>query len=189
MSLFNFLEERLEEFLKENPHLELLALEEQINEQKQDTIKLISQLELTQKRLQDEILAVATEIQSWHSRISKAQSAGRLDLAHAAQEREAALLRQGNQLWGQMEASKQQIIQAKELLRKIEQRQKEIKVKKQEIQSSQKQSNPPSSWDTTGWNQGYNYQQSNSGYDDLDAKFQEWELNEEIEKIKRKLGK
>lgn len=83
MGLFDFLEQRLEEFLKENPHLELLALEEQINEQKRNTIKLINQLELTEKRLQDEILAVANEIQTWHSRIAKAQAAGRIDLAQA----------------------------------------------------------------------------------------------------------
>jgi uncharacterized protein (TIGR04376 family) len=186
MGLFDFLEQRLEEFLHDNPHLELLALEEQINQQKQDTIKLISQLELTQKKLQDEILAVAQEIQTWHSRISKAKSAGRIDLANAAQEREAALLRQGNQLWGQMEAAKQQIIQSQELLKKIEQRQAEIKIKKQQFQSSQSQTY--SNTDTKGWNQVDNKQYP-SGYDDLEAKFQQWEMDEEIEQMKRNIGK
>jgi uncharacterized protein (TIGR04376 family) len=192
MGLFDFLEKRLEEFLENNPHLELQALEEQIYEQKQDTIRLINQLESTLTRLQDEILAVAKEIQTWHSRITKAQNAGRLDLAHAAQEREAALLRQGNQLWGQMEASKLQITQSKELLVKIEKKQKEIKAKKEEIKASQTQFNQPnnqSSWDTNGWNQGYKYQTSKPSYDDLDAKFQQWEMDEEIEQMKRKMGK
>ena len=187
MGLFDFLENRLEEFLQANPHLELLALEEQINEQKQDTLKLINQLELTQKRLQDEILSVAQDIQNWHSRVSKAKAAGRMDLADAAQEREAALLRQGNQLWGQMEAAKQQIIQSQELLVKIEAKQKEIKLKKQEVQKTQY--TQQSTHDTTGWNQGSNYRNSTSAYDDLDAKFQKWEMDEEIEKMKRQMGK
>jgi uncharacterized protein (TIGR04376 family) len=188
MGLFDFLEQRLEEFLHDNPHLELLALEEQVNEQKQDTIRLISQLELTLQKLQDEILTVAQEIQTWHSRISKAKSAGRIDLADAAQQREAALLRQGNQLWGQMEASKQQILQSQELLQKIEVRQKEIKLKKQQVQSAQTQYTPPSNSDTKGWNQSYS-SKSSSGYDDLEAQFQQWEMDEELEQMKRKMGK
>ena len=187
MGLFDFLENRLEEFLQANPHLELLALEEQINEQKQNTVKLINQLESKQKRLQDEILSVAQDIQNWHSRVNKAKAAGRMDLANAAQEREAALLRQGNQLWGQMEAAKQQIIQSQELLVKIEAKQKEIKLKKQEVQKNQY--NQQSNRDTTGWNQGYSYSNSSSGYDDLDVKFQQWEMDEEIQKMKRQMGK
>jgi uncharacterized protein (TIGR04376 family) len=104
MGLFDdfsrFLESRLDEFLQNNPHLELQAIEEQLLEQEQDTIKLIAQLQLQEKNLQDEILSIAQEIQTWHSRISTARASGREDLANAAQEREAALLRQGNQRWG-----------------------------------------------------------------------------------------
>ena len=107
--LNRFLENRLDEFLRNNPHLELQALEEQLREQEEDTLKLIADLQLQQKRLQDEILAVAQEIQRWHERVNKAQSKGRPDLAQAAQQREAALLHQGNQLWGKMEGVKQRI--------------------------------------------------------------------------------
>lgn len=54
MGLFDdinqFLEERLDEFLQNNPHLELQALEEQLREQEQDTTKLISRLQLEEKK-------------------------------------------------------------------------------------------------------------------------------------------
>ncbi|MGK7915065.1 MAG: TIGR04376 family protein, partial [Prochloraceae cyanobacterium] len=42
----HFLETRLDEFLRNNPHLELQAILEQLQEQEQDTLKLISQLQL-----------------------------------------------------------------------------------------------------------------------------------------------
>ncbi|MEY3222150.1 MAG: hypothetical protein RLZZ203_1006, partial [Cyanobacteriota bacterium] len=48
MSLFDdlsrFLESRLEEFLRNNPHLELQALLEQLREQEEDTLKLVADL-------------------------------------------------------------------------------------------------------------------------------------------------
>ncbi|MEQ8960351.1 MAG: TIGR04376 family protein, partial [Coleofasciculus sp. C2-GNP5-27] len=79
--LNRFLENRLDEFLRNNPHLELQALEEQLREQEEDTLKLIADLQLQQKRLQDDILGVAQDIQRWHERVNKAQSKGRPDLA------------------------------------------------------------------------------------------------------------
>ena len=64
MSLFDdlsqFLEERLDEFLENNPHLELQAIEEQLREQEADTNKLIIDLQLREKSLQEQILAIAT---------------------------------------------------------------------------------------------------------------------------------
>ena len=54
MSLFDdlsqFLEERLDEFLENNPHLELQAIEEQLREQEEDTNKLIIDLQLREKK-------------------------------------------------------------------------------------------------------------------------------------------
>ncbi|MEL6927876.1 MAG: TIGR04376 family protein, partial [Cyanobacteria bacterium J06600_6] len=92
MGLFDdinqFLEERLDEFLQNNPHLELQALEEQLREQEQDTTKLIAKLQLEEKSLQDRVLAIANDIQTWHGRIGKAEQAKRQDLADAARERE-----------------------------------------------------------------------------------------------------
>nr|MDJ0592173.1 TIGR04376 family protein [Pleurocapsa sp. MO_226.B13] len=150
----NFLEERLDEFLRNNPHLELQAIEEQLREQEQDTRKLIAKLQLEEKSLQDRILEIANNIQTWHSRIGKAEKAKRPDLADAAREREAELLRQGNQVWGQMEGVKQRAIKAKELLVQIQQKREEIKA-----QSTQAKTSPSSSQyssDTVGWDRGAN---------------------------------
>jgi uncharacterized protein (TIGR04376 family) len=86
--LSRFLENRLEEFLRNNPHLELEALLEQLREQEGDTLKLIADLQVQEKRSQDDILSTAQEIQKWHIRVQKAQASGRQDLVAAAQERE-----------------------------------------------------------------------------------------------------
>ena len=189
MGLFDdfsrFLESRLEEFLRNNPHLELEALLEQLREQEEDTLKLISQLQLQEKRSQDEILATAQEIQKWHIRVEKAKAANRLDLAQAAQEREAALLREGNQRWGQMQGIKERINQAKELIKKIQQRRQEVQTKAAQAQAN-RVSNSYQDRETTGWNQ--NRSVSGSG-DDLEAAFRRWEAQDELEQMKRNMGR
>ena len=86
--LSRFLENRLEEFLRNNPHLELEALLDG-REQEEETLKLIAELRLQEKRSQDEILSTAQEIQRWHIRVQKAKNARREDLATAAAARKA----------------------------------------------------------------------------------------------------
>lgn len=187
MSIFDdfsrFLETRLEEFLKNNPHLELQALLEQLREQEQEALKLIMQKERQKKRLETEILSLAEEIKSWHQRVAKAEAARRLDLAQRAQEREAALLRQGNQLWGQMEGAKQQIANGKTLLSQIRQRKEEIQTKARQAQAAQSKPN----YDTKGWNQAINYSTYNKATDPLEVEFQKWELDDELDDLKRNL--
>ena len=191
MSLFDdlsrFLESRLEEFLRNNPHLELEALLEQLREQEEDTLKLLAELQLQEKRSQDEILSTAQEIQKWHIRIQKAQAAGRQDLATPAQEREAALLREGNQMWGQMQGLKERISQSQELLRKIQQRRQEVQTKAAELQIARtKAQTQKLETETHGWNTPTN---SNSNFDDLENTFRRWETQDELEKLKRNMGK
>jgi uncharacterized protein (TIGR04376 family) len=103
----------------------------------------------------------------------------------AAQEREAALLRQGNQIWGQMEGTKKRIIKAQELFRQIQKRKQEVQAKAAAAKAAQV--NNSSNWDTAGWNQGINYQNYSPTADPLEQKFQRWELEEELERIKRNL--
>ena len=191
MSLFDdlsrFLESRLEEFLRNNPHLELEALLEQLREQEEDTLKLLAELQLQEKRSQDEILSTAQEIQKWHIRIQKAQAAGRQDLATPAQEREAALLREGNQMWGQMQGLKERISQSQELLRKIQQRRQEVQTKAAELQIARtKAQTQKLETETHGWNTPTN---SNSNFDDLENTFRRWETQDELDKLKRNMGK
>ena len=192
MGLFDdfnrFLEDRLEEFLRNNPHLELQALEEQLREQEEDTLRLIADLKQQQKNLQDEILAIAQDIQRWHERVEKAQSHGRQDLAQAAQEREASLLRQGNQRWGQMEGVKQRITQSQELIRQIQTRRQEVRTKAKEVEAARASNQAQSKVETFGWNQSSNHQ-SYSGPDPLDDQFRRWELQQELDQMKRNLGR
>ena len=181
----NFLEDRLDEFLRNNPHLELQAIEEQLLEQEQDTRKLIAKLQLEEKNLQDRILEIANNIQTWHSRISKAEVANRSDLANAAREREAELLRQGNQIWGQMEGVKQRAVKAKELLVQIKLKREEVKTQSAQVKTSSSSSKYSS--DTVGWDRGGSTASNSSAVDPLEAEFQKWEVDEELERIKRNM--
>ena len=181
-----FLESRLEEFLKNNPHLELEALLEQLREQEEDTLRLIGELQFQEKRSQDEILAKAQEIQRWHIRIEKAKTANRLDLAQAAQQREATLLREGNQRWGQMQGVKERVTQAKELLKRIQQRRQEVQTKVTESQATRNTYGASQRLETEGWNQ------TRTPYgapDDLDDAFLRWETQDELEQMKRNMGR
>lgn len=189
----SFLEMRLEEFLRNNPHLELQALEENLREQEEETVKLLGDLRLREKRLQEEILATAQDIQRWHVRIEKAKTAQRLDLVKPAEEREAALLRQGNQLWGQMEVLKQRIQQTIELQQQIQVRKREVKAKVAEAQASrfnyQTQTNTQAEqqWQTAGWNQSY--VGGSKAADPLEQAFSKWETDEELEALKRQMNR
>ena len=191
MGLFDdfnkFLENRLEEFLRNNPHLELQALEEQLREQEEDTLRLTVDLKQQEKKLQDDILAIAQDIQRWHERVAKAESHGRKDLAQAAQEREAALLRQGNQRWGQMEGVKQRINQSQQLLRQIQTRRQEVRAKAKEVEAARASSQAQAQAETFGWNQS-STRNIYGAVDPLEEKFKRWELEEEIEQMKRNMG-
>jgi uncharacterized protein (TIGR04376 family) len=185
----NFLEERLDEFLRNNPHLELQAIEEQLVEQEQDTRKLITKLQLEEKSLQDRILEIANNIQTWHSRIGKAEAAKRPDLANAAKEREAELLRQGNQVWGQMEGVKQRAVKAKELLVQVKQKREEVQIQSAQAKtSSTTNTTKEYSSDTVGWDRGANSAVNSRSADPLEAEFQKWEVDEELERIKKKMN-
>jgi len=179
----HFLEERLDEYMRANPHLELMALEEKLREQEEETLQLMTNLKLEERQIQDKILDVAREIQLWHSRIEKAKAAGRLDLAEPAQKHEEKLLMQGNQLWGQMEMLKQRIQQTQELQQQVQQRRKEVQVKVSEAQAARAASGAPptSSWGAT------TTQTRNP--EALEQEFRRWEAEQELEELKRQMGR
>ena len=186
--LNRFLENRLDEFLRNNPHLELQALEEQLGEQEKDTSRLIIDLQSQEKTLQNEILTIAQDIQLWHGRVEKARANGRQDLAQGAQEREAALLHQGNQVWGKMQGVKQRIAQTQELQRQIQTRRAEVKAKAKEVSANRPNFESQSPAKTSEWN--HNYQRTFSiGNDPLEQQFNRWETEAELEEMKRKMGR
>ncbi|NBD33691.1 MAG: TIGR04376 family protein [Cyanobacteria bacterium] len=181
--LTHFLETRLDDFLKNNPQLELQALEEQLREQEKDAIRLILNLQKQEKKIENEILSLAQDIKLWHQRIDKAKAANRQDLAQAAQEKEASLLRLGNQRWGQMKGMQEQIRQARELVDQVRQRQQEVKAKAQQVkQSQQTNSRVTQSWNTEEiYSSGYN-----RTLDPLEEEFRNWEVEQELRDMKQK---
>ncbi len=135
-----------------------------------------------------DILSTAQEIQRWHIRVQKAKAAGREDLVGPASAREAALLREGNQRWGQMQGLKERITQSEDLLRKIQQRRQEVKNKTVEVQTARAKSQSQQRIETNGW-QNPTSTYSTSSVDDLETKFKRWETEDELEQMKRNLGK
>ncbi|MBE9113572.1 TIGR04376 family protein [Nodosilinea sp. LEGE 07298] len=186
--LSRFLETRLDEFLKANPHLELWGLEDQLRGQEQDAIRLLGDLKRREKQLEDSILATAQDIQRWHSRIQQAQAANRIDLVKAAQEREATLLRQGNQYWGQLKGVKDQIMQTRTLQKDIHDRRRELKAKIAETQAQRTAQRTTTSWDT-GWAKTSFDGFGRDPMDPLEESFQRWETEQELEELKRTMGK
>ena len=190
MSVFEdvsrFLEKQLEDFLQAHPHLELQVLADNLQEQDVKTTQLLAELEAEEKRQQDAILATAEEIKRWHERITKAEQAGRQDLANAAKEREATLLSQGNQQWGQMEVTKARLQQTQVLLDKIHVRQQEVKEKIQQAPPSPKPnaSNSSRPNPANGWYQKV----SPNDPDPLEETFKNWERDAELEELKRNMG-
>ena len=193
MGLFDdfsrFFETRLDEFLSKHPQLQLSILEEQLQEQEEDTLKLIADLQRQEKKLEADILATAQDIQRWHTWVRKARDKGRLDLAEAAQAREASLLRQGNQLWGKMQGCKERIQKAKDLYYQIKERLKEIRAKAAEAEAARAKTQTEKRWDAPpGWDRSYT-QNLNSGADPLEEKFRQWEAEDELQQMKREMGR
>jgi uncharacterized protein (TIGR04376 family) len=184
-----FLEERLEEFLKSHPNLELQILDDQLQEQESALQKTLLQMTAEQQQTQQSILKTAQEVQRWHERIEKAEQANRPDLVEAARDREAALLRQGNQQWAQMGLLKQNIQQTQKLTAQINSRRQDLKVKIQEAKTSAKGSPTPQSWQSSTTDQPWTSQYTPSGSDSLEAQFKRWEMEEELEALKRKMGR
>jgi uncharacterized protein (TIGR04376 family) len=181
-----FLESQIDDFLSKNPHLELQVIEEQLAQQETDTVQLIVDLKLQEKQVEQEILKTAQEIQSWFNRVQKATSAGRSDLAIAAQERVNALLPQGNQLWGKMQGLKERTAKAKELLETIKSRRTEVKKKTAADRVARDRAATSS---TSSWGSVNNYTSDSNFADPLDAQFRRWEADEELETLKRNLSK
>jgi uncharacterized protein (TIGR04376 family) len=182
-----FLESQIDDFLSKNPHLELQVIEEQLAQQETDTIQLIVDLRSQERQIEQEILNTAQDIKSWYDRVQKATTAGRTDLAQAAQDRVNALLPQGNQLWGKMQGLKERIVKAQELLQTIKNRRTEVKAKAVAAQATRDRAETVNS--NSSWGSTTNYTSLGNSADPLDAKFRQWEADEELQSLKRNLGK
>jgi uncharacterized protein (TIGR04376 family) len=189
-----FLETRLEEFIRANPQMELQVLDDQLRSQEAEVGRLILDFRNQEKKLQEQILAIAEDIKIWYSRAQKATDSKRPDLASAAKEREAALLRQGNQVWGQMELIRNRLSQTVELQSQVHQRREEVKLKiAQNVEANRQnpqaqKSASSSNWNSSTW-QNLNPPPAANSDDPLEAQFQRWEMDEELESLKRKMNR
>lgn len=187
MSLFDdvsqFLEAQLDDFLQQNPQLALQVLEDQLREQEAETRRLILKLQQQEEQLQGDILAIAEDIRLWHQRIAKADAAGRQDLATPAREREAALLRQGNQRWGQLQSTQENRQQSEVLLQKTLSKRQELAKKIATAKATQTPISPPS-----GWQNAERYRRTVDSFDVVDSQFREWELEDELQQMRKDLG-
>ncbi len=187
-----FLEDRLDEFLKKNPHLELQALDEQLREQEAETQRLLASFRLRETNIKNEILTTAQDVQRWHERIAKAKNAKRFDLVGPAENHEANLLRRGNQLWGQMKGVQDRIQKTLELQQTIHARRQDVaaKIRQAEVERQTSQARQTSAaWESTASSIPYS---SSTAYgasiDPLEASFQQLEMEEELNQMKRDMG-
>jgi uncharacterized protein (TIGR04376 family) len=182
-----FLESQIDDFLSKNPHLELQVIEEQLAQQEADTIQLIVDLRAQERQIEQEILNTAQEIKNWYDRVQKATDKGKDDLAQGAQDRVNALLPQGNQLWGKMQGLKERIVKAQELLQTVKNRRIEVKAKAVTDRAARDRADTSTS--NSSWGSVNNYTSISNSADPLDAKFRQWEADEELQSLKRNLGK
>ena len=160
-----------------------------MRQQAADTTKLIAETRADQQRLQQSILATAQEIKRWHERVDKARAANRPDLMRGAQQREADLLNQGNQLWGQMQGTKERLQNMEELLRRVQQRKREVRDRivemartRQAETAASSTSGMDDSWSDDKWS---GWSQPSSNWNDLEKEFQRFETDLELEEMKR----
>jgi uncharacterized protein (TIGR04376 family) len=182
-----FLESQIDDFLIKNPHLELQVIGEQLAQQETDTMQLIVDLKAQEKLTEQEILDTAKEIKAWYTIVQKTTDGGRMDLAAGAQDRVNALLPQGNQLWGKMKGLQERITQAQDLLATIKTRHAEVKVKAAAAQATRDRTATQSN--TSSWGSATNYTSTRDFADPLEAQFRQWEVDRELEDLKRNLGK
>jgi uncharacterized protein (TIGR04376 family) len=196
MGLFDdvskFLETQIDEFLKNNPHLELQALDEKLAEQARESDRLLVDLKSRLQTVEGKIRTTGEEIKRWHLRIEKAKQAGRNDLVGLAEAHQAELLREGNQIWGQMEVLRDRIPQTEKLALQIQQRRQEVKIKLEEARSQRKaRTSSDSNVDFSNpWRDSDSVKaRPTTSSDPLEKKFASWEAEEELQRMKRKLGK
>jgi hercynine metabolism protein len=93
------LEQQLEAFLRANPAQEALLQEQERQEQRQRQRRLLTQAEA----LRSELLQLAAEIRQWHDRAQRARAAGAHELASRAEQQVAQLMQRGRQRWQTLE--------------------------------------------------------------------------------------
>ena len=150
--------------LFDNPNLELRSLLKQLQIQEQHTQRLIANLQRQEESLQNQIIAIARDVQIWNTRIKDAKAAQRIESDRTAVDKEAALRREGDRLWRQMEETKKRLMEAQKLLVKIYHKRQQVLAKADNFPGYQ------------------------TGSNNVEQEFQRLEIDSELEQLKRNLG-
>ena len=91
-----------------------------------------------------------------------------------------------------MKGVKERMTQTRELQRKVHLKRQELKTKIAQAEAAQTSSRATSrsqpNWGSTGWNQSP-YSMFSQPTDPLEETFQRWETEEELEDLKRQMGR
>ena len=93
------LEQQLETFLRSNPAQEALLQEQEQQDRARTLRERRLALQQQAEALRAELLALATEINSWQQRVTRAREAGAAELAGRAEAHCEGLMEQGRQRW------------------------------------------------------------------------------------------
>tara|TARA_B100000519_G_scaffold192298_1_gene193574 strand:- start:610 stop:1092 length:483 start_codon:yes stop_codon:yes gene_type:complete len=97
------LEERLTDFLRENPYQELLLHQQHQKDHYQNLKRQRQQLQKEAEELRRQLLTLAGTVREWSTRSNRARKAGASALADRADQHIADLMEQGRQLWSDLD--------------------------------------------------------------------------------------
>ena len=97
------LEQRLDAFLRANPHQDVLLREQHLQDRQRNLHQRRQRLQQEAEELRQQLLHLAKDVRDWSSRCRRARNAGAQDLAERAEQHVQELMQQGRQLWGELE--------------------------------------------------------------------------------------
>ena len=97
------LEQRLDAFLRANPHQNVLLQQQHLQDRQRGLQTRLTQLQDQAKDLRHQLLALASDVRDWNARSQRARDAGAQPLAERADQHIQTLMAQGRELWGELD--------------------------------------------------------------------------------------
>ena len=98
------LDQRLDAFLKANPHQDILLRDQHLQDRQRSLEQQRLQLQHQAHDLRRQLLNLAEEVRNWTARSDRARTAGAQELAKRADQHIQALMNQGRDLWTELNA-------------------------------------------------------------------------------------
>ncbi len=102
--LEGFLEEKFDEFLKDNPYQDLLLKKDEHRNRYNFLIIKRKEIQASSEIKRNELIEIAENLKNWIARCKRAKQAGETDLAHQAEKHIEKLMAKGKQLWSELDA-------------------------------------------------------------------------------------